>query len=535
MQPHLKTHFTAIDCGLVFAALLVILGGVYLTPSDVRGLLGNSVQLAFVVCVVAVPSALALAFAVSKYDIPGKRFWDACMLMLLFLPLYIQLASWEAGFGRGGWYSNLIDKKLNNPPLEGFRGTVWVHAVAAIPWLFWLFRMAIASVSRSYEEAASLDAPQSKIMRHITLPFVWPMIFAASFYVSIVSMTEITITDRYQYRSYAEVLYNEYVLNSNLAALPLSMGAVSALIVAVGVLGILMCKLVLPRLVHATVAGSTSLRTSRPAVTATVFAVVAIAIGTLLFLPIANLLYQAGIEVVANDAGDRVRRWTMHKLWLTLSSSPSRYSEELAWTAILAQISTLTAVGFATLATWWAQRQRAVGYVNSAVSLLCFVMPGTLVGFAIIWIFRVAPPSIGWLYNDTILAPCLAMTIKCFPFAYLIMWYGVRAIPDSLFEAAEADGATSFGVLRNITLPLLRPSLICAVVICLAVSVGELSASVLVMPPGVTTVATQIFTLVHYGADDQLAGLCLCCVVLFGVLAVAGNQAINVLAGKRAG
>jgi multiple sugar transport system permease protein len=48
----------------------------------------------------------------------------------------------------------------------------------------------------------------------------------------------------------------------------------------------------------------------------------------------------------------------------------------------------------------------------------------------------------------------------------LIFLVGLQAIPDDLFEAAALDGASRVQVFRYITLPLLRPSLALALILC---------------------------------------------------------------------
>ena len=48
----------------------------------------------------------------------------------------------------------------------------------------------------------------------------------------------------------------------------------------------------------------------------------------------------------------------------------------------------------------------------------------------------------------------------------LIFLVGLQAIPDDLFEAAALDGASRIQVFRHITLPLLRPSLALALILC---------------------------------------------------------------------
>lgn len=532
MSAQLPSRFSVAERLAIFVATLVVAAAWWLTPTEITGLLTNTLKLAFAVLIVSLPLAGLLAYSTARCSVPAKGLWDGCMLVLLFLPLYMQLASWEAGFGRRGWYSNMMGAELSNPTLEGFRGAVWVHAMAAVPWLFWIFRLGFAAVPRTFEEMAALDARPWQVFRRVTLPFMLPVFLAGAFYVLIVASTEITVTDRYQFRSYAEVLYNDYVLNSRLDALPLSVGPVLALMVAVAVLGLAMCKLVWPKLLHPTVdrerqpLGSTNWL-------ATSFVVGMVAM--LLVLPVGNLFYQAGVDVQADpESGSPARLWTIGKFSDTLGSSPLRYKDELAWTAILSQLSMVGAVCFATVAAWFARRSFVLQSVNTLVAILCFVTPGPLIGFGIIAALnRRSPEILGWLYDDTLFAPWLAIVIRCFPFAYLIVWYGLRSIPRTIFESAETDGASSLACFWRVALPLLKPSLICSAVVCLAVSVGELSASVLVMPPGVTTVATKILSMIHYGADDQLAGLCLCCLGVFVTLSLIAKLTVSGLTSSR--
>jgi multiple sugar transport system permease protein len=50
------------------------------------------------------------------------------------------------------------------------------------------------------------------------------------------------------------------------------------------------------------------------------------------------------------------------------------------------------------------------------------------------------------------------------PFTFLLLYAGVLAIPQSLYEAARVDGAGAWQCFKRITLPLLVPSLLLAVI-----------------------------------------------------------------------
>ena len=51
------------------------------------------------------------------------------------------------------------------------------------------------------------------------------------------------------------------------------------------------------------------------------------------------------------------------------------------------------------------------------------------------------------------------------PFVFLLLFSGIASLPPDVFEAAEVDGATGFQTFRNITLPLVTPFLLVALLI----------------------------------------------------------------------
>ena len=61
-----------------------------------------------------------------------------------------------------------------------------------------------------------MDATAWQVLRHVTLPMVTPALVAGALFVLIGVATEITATDVYQVRTYAEELYNGFVLGTDL-------------------------------------------------------------------------------------------------------------------------------------------------------------------------------------------------------------------------------------------------------------------------------------------------------------------------------
>jgi multiple sugar transport system permease protein len=84
-----------------------------------------------------------------------------------------------------------------------------------------------------------------------------------------------------------------------------------------------------------------------------------------------------------------------------------------------------------------------------------------LVNNALIWI---GLPPVNWLTQEgpAFFAICVAIIWKTSSFAALVLLAGLQTIPKSLYEAAEVDGASKWQQFWEITLPMLKPAIIVA-------------------------------------------------------------------------
>jgi raffinose/stachyose/melibiose transport system permease protein len=74
-----------------------------------------------------------------------------------------------------------------------------------------------------------------------------------------------------------------------------------------------------------------------------------------------------------------------------------------------------------------------------------------------------------WLGSPTTAMLCVFVTI-CWRYVgfYMVLFMaGIAAIPEELYEAARIDGASEWQAFREITLPMLRPTLAVAAVLCI--------------------------------------------------------------------
>src|SRR5579872_3471112 len=67
---------------------------------------------------------------------------------------------------------------------------------------------------------------------------------------------------------------------------------------------------------------------------------------------------------------------------------------------------------------------------------------------------------------NALLSTTFLVVWKYAGFYMLILLVGLQEIADDLYEAASLDGATRWQCFRHVTLPLLRPSLSLATILC---------------------------------------------------------------------
>jgi iron(III) transport system permease protein len=231
-------------------------------------------------------------------------------------------------------------------------------------------------------------------------------------------------------------------------------------------------------------------------------------------VPIGSLCYKAGVLVTQTDAG-RLRSWSPGKCMAIVAESPWRYRREFGWSLGIGSLAATAAVVVGAALAWFGRVGRFRAGVLMVLAAVLLTLPGPVLGLAVIRLLnRPEVPLLVWLYDQSILAPWLALTLRGLGPAMLILWYAFRFVPPEVLDAAAVDGAGALARLWRIVLPSKIPALAMAWLVALAVALGDLAASILVVPPAVTTLSIRIFTLLHYGVEDQVAGISLALVAL---------------------
>ncbi len=478
----------------------------------------NSLGLTLETLAISVPVGTALAWLLVRSDLPGRRAALWVIGLMIFVPIYLQASAWQAGFGQEGWYSR---GETGRPWLTGWYAALWVQTLAAIPWIVLIVGLAMRTVEPALEEQALLDGTPWQAFWRVTMPACLAALGLAATWVAMLAAGDMTVTSIFFVRTYSEEVFNQIALHDENwdAATALAPGIVGTMVLLV--LAIYFCfRAARPD-------RPLNLRSSRTATLGQWRWPLSIGLGAVLIVlagvPLGNLLYKAGVLVV--QAGDeRVRTWSAVKCLRIIATAPMKSRWECFCSFSIGGLAATAATVVAIPLAWAARRSRWRAAAVLPVAIGCLALPGPLLGLAVIGLLNNPRfPALIWLYDHSILAPWLVLTIRAMGPAVLVLWHAMRTIPQTMLDSAAADGCSSIGQLAYIVLPQRRSAVCVAWLIGLALALGDLTASSLVAPPGVETLAVHIFNLVHYGVEDQVAGICLALLFAFGL--VAGTTA----------
>ncbi|MAV37667.1 MAG: hypothetical protein CMJ59_19670 [Planctomycetaceae bacterium] len=500
-------------CYLGAGLLLMIAGWWFWAGSDprTRWLAFNSLRLALGTAALSLPLGILLALFVERTDLPGRQAARLLLVAMLLVPLFLQAAAWDAGFGRLGWYT--ISADLDRPPLHSWLGAIWIHGMAAIPWVTLIVGIGLRLVEAELEDQALLDGAPLAVCLKLTLPRTASAVAVAGCWILVTTTGEMTVTDLLGVRTYAEEIYTGFALGGTLAEASRAVGPAVALVACLLALTLLAVvglpspdSWVSPRAVRV----FSLVRWRWPAGLA-IWSLLLVVIG----LPIANLCYKAG-ATTSWTQGSAAHHWSVVRLIGVIVQTPVKYSRDFGWTLAISGAATVGCLLLAMPLAWFARRGGWRSLPGLLVAAAAMVVPGPLIGMWTIWcVDRIEVPLVFWLYDQTILAPVVCLVVRCLPVALLLTWIHVQAIPTCLIDQAILEGTNRWQMFWHLVVWPNREGFGVATSVTFAIGMGDLASTILVLPPGMTTVAFRVFDLVHYGVRYELAGLGLTSGLLF--------------------
>jgi iron(III) transport system permease protein len=435
-------------------------------------LLWNSVRLTVACTLLCAVIGVGAAWLVERSDVPLRRLWAVALVLPLGIPDFV------VGFG---WVS--ID-----PALHGYLAAVMIMTLSLYPLVYLPVAAAMSNLDAGLHEAArSLGASPWQAFLRVTLRQVWPAVLGGCLLVTLGLLAEYGAFEIVQYQTFTVQIFTEFKLGFDAAAAC----ALSLVLVALSI-AVLSGELALsgrgqvfrPGPGARRVAPQVQLGRRRLPALAALAALTGLALG----VPLGSLVY-----------------WMSRGNSSTLPSTSilAAAGHTAVYSAAAAAIATALAVPVCTLAL---RHRNRVTVLIERLSYLPMALPGLVVALGLV-AFSVRHALS--LYQSA-LELIAAYAILFLPLAVVGVRSAMSQASPRLEEVGRSLGCGPTEVFRRITLPLIAPGLAAGFALVFISSATELTATLLLRPTGVDTLATQFWTYTtnfSYGAAAPYAGL----------------------------
>jgi iron(III) transport system permease protein len=435
-------------------------------------LLLNSLKLTAACTALCALLGVGAAWLVERTDLPARRLWAVLLVLPLGIPDFV------IGFG---WVSIA-------PGLHGYLAAVLVMTLSLYPLVYLPVAGALARSDAGLEEAArSLGAGPLQTFTRVTLRQIRPALLGGCLLVTLALLAEYGAFEITRYQTFTVAIFTQFKLGFD---------AVGACVLA----------LVLVALSVAALAGEQALGGARgaarqgpgakrpprrvrlgsrrlPAVGA-----VAALCGLALGVPCGALVY-----------------WMAHGSSTTLPSASilGALGHTVEYGAAAAVLACALAVPVTSLVV---RHPGRLSVLLERLTYLPIALPGLVVALGLL-AFTVRH-AIGLYESATELI--VAYTILFLPLAVVSMRAAMINASRRLEDVARSLGCSGPQAWLRVTLPLIAPGLRAAAALVLISSATELTATLLLRPIGVDTLATQFWaytTEFSYGAAAPYAAV----------------------------
>jgi iron(III) transport system permease protein len=466
----------------------------------------------------SVAIGLPLAWAVSRTNVPAKRFVHLTAVVSYLTPPFLTAIAFVNLFSpNAGLVNRFVRDVLGMPALTfnvfSMAGLVLVTVPHTFPFVYLMAASALESVDASMEESAQiLGAGRWRTVLAVTAPLVAPAVLSGALvaFVNAIALfgSQVIVGLPGRVFTLPTRIYAlfDYPPQYGLAS------AMSLIFVAITVLALFLQRRYLARRSYVTLGG----KGSRPQVIdlgparwgVFLFCVAVFAVAVL--APYLTLL-----------AVSVSKSWGL-TFWQNLTLQHYRFvlfeydvTRRAMWNSLLLASATATlAVVIGSLIGWVDLRTRVRGRkLLDYASLIPLGLPGIVVAVALIqfWL-RMPLPIYGTL---TIIL--LAYTGRYVPLGVRSANAAFRQIDPSLEETARVTGAGWLRTFTAVTLPLARPGLFAGWLLVFVPAIQELSASILLFSSGSITLAVAVYNLYETGALEPVAALAIVTMVIITV------------------
>ncbi|RJF92072.1 ABC transporter permease subunit [Noviherbaspirillum saxi] len=474
----------------------------------------NSLWLGFSTMAITLLLGFVLAYGVERTRMPGRRFVMMCLSLPVLAPSLVLGLGLIFLLGRNGLIGQWLGIRIE---IYGFWGLLIADVMYALPQAVMILRASLRfGDSRQYEAAEVIGASAWRQFRDITLPGMRYGALSAAFVVFTVTITDFgnAVVIGGNFPVLATEIYNQVF-----GQMRFGMGAVVGLLLLLpSAFSVWIERVTAQRQTGLGAESAVQPVPKRQLLRDGAFFAVCMTVSCSLLAVIVTVV-----------SGSFMRLWpykmefTFKHYAITLAGGHASLWTSLGMSVLTAVLGTLLLVALTISVRRLPEKAaRRIAWLSA----LPVGVPGVVLGLAYVFAFNTATMPWGALYG-TLLLVALCNFYHYHTQAYVTMATGVRAVPTALEEACTVLGGGAGRVLRDVFLPVLRPTLWAVGLFLFMRSMVTLSAVIFLITPSLNLAAVTVMRLDEAGFTSQAAAFSTCIMVVVGIASITLNGLSN--------
>ena len=476
-----------------FKRFFTYTNGYYLKP------LANSVRVTIVTTLVSLLLGVPIAYFYSFYKIRGAKFLFVVAILCSMSAPFIGAYSWILLLGRSGAITKFLSALLGvkMPAIYGFKGILLVQSLKFFPLVFIYMNGAFKNIDNTLmEAAANMGCTGVRRLVKIVLSLSMPTILAAALMVFMQAFadfgTPMLIGEGYQ--TFPVMIYNAYLGEG---------GADRNFAAALAVVAVVITAIVFAIQKWGTNRFKFSMNALHPVekkeakgvfgflMHAYCYLLVGIAFMPQLYIIYLSFCnYKGSIRQGGYGFGNYVQ------------ASKKLLSRSIKNTAVMGIIALIVIVILAVLIAYLVvRRASALNNAIDTISMLPYIMPGAVVGLALLLAFGKKPLAL----TGTFAIMVISFVIRRLPYTIRSATATLMQISPSIEEAAISLGASKAKTFVRITVPMMANGILSGAILSWVAIVTELSSSIILYSNKSITLTMSTYLAILRGNDGIAA------------------------------
>jgi len=453
-------------------------------------LLGRSLTIAVSATAVAFGLGLPVAIILSAKDLPCRRLFYFLVLVPILIPSYVMAGAWIHLLSPSGFINSILACLFGpSAKLTVFSvfGCTWCLGMSFFPIIAFIVAAGLSELDSSLNDIARLSTGRWGVFWHSSFPQMRPHLAASICLVMIFVLAQYGVPSLLGLNTYPVEIFAQF------SAFYDDTGAVAA---AIPLIILVIFLVLLQRWImrnHTYFRITPASETTNP-----------IRLGKFRCGAICLLIFLFIITTVLPFLSVLAGAQSFAKIVSTLHSS----CEGILNTSILALSAAVisTVIAFP-IGCHLVHNRSSFTRMLDIICWLPIAIPGTIMGLGII---KLTSSFLALQRNDSFgLLLLLAYMGMFSAFSIRIFEAAHRRADPNITEAAVMDCPRWYQKFFYVDIPLHARAIAASIIMVFVLVIGELNATVLLIPPGKATLAVSVDNLLHYGANATASALCL--------------------------